>query len=71
MGVYEIEVGVALRRPPRVDEYRKYLVAAESPLAAELVACQWAAATCVMPVSSRLVVAEFGTEADRDGRLAA
>ncbi len=61
MGVYEIWVGLAHRRPPRTDEYRKYLVAADTPLAAELLACQWAAASCVMPVASRLV-----TYADRE-----
>jgi len=57
MGVYEVHVGVALRRPPRMDEIRKYLIAADRPLAAELLACQWAAAGdgVVMPVSSRLV----------------
>ena len=57
MGVYEIHVGVALRRPPRTDEIRKYLITADRPLAAELEACQWAAASpgVVMPVFSRLV----------------
>jgi len=57
MGVYEVHVGVALRRPPRMDEIRKYLIAADRPLVAELLACQWAAASdgVVMPVFSRLV----------------
>ncbi len=59
MGVYEIHVGVALARPPRTDQIRKSLITAESPLAAELLACQWAGASVgvVMPVSSRLVTA--------------
>lgn len=60
MGVYEVHVGVAMSRPPRTDQIRKYLVDADRPLAAELLACQWAGASdgVVMPVFSRLVVAE-------------
>jgi len=60
MGVYEIHVGVALKRPPREDEIRKYLIAADRPINAEILACQWAAASdgVVMPVSSRLVTYE-------------
>ncbi len=64
MGVFEVHVGVALRRPPRTDELRKYLIAADRPLVAELLACQWAAASIgvVMPVSSQLVTS---TEVDQ------
>ncbi len=60
MGVYEIHVGVALQRPPRTDQVRKYLITADRPLAAELLACQWAAASAgvVMPVFSRLVTSQ-------------
>lgn len=58
MGVFEVHVGVALARPPRTDEIRKYLIAADRPIEAELLACQWAAtgAGVVMPVSSRVII---------------
>lgn len=66
MGVYEIEVGVALRRPPRTDEIRKYLIVAERAIEAEILACQWAACTSVMPVFSRLVVCDPECTVDPD-----
>lgn len=47
---YEVEVGVALRRPPRVDEYRKYIVSASGRTQALSVALQMASCTSVMPV---------------------
>lgn len=52
--IYEVIVGVALARPPKVDEYRKTLVVADSAVEAQLIACQIAACTSVMPVSSRI-----------------
>ncbi len=57
--VFEVHVGVSLRRPPRTDEYRKYLIVAgmgERAVDAELLACEWAGASAgvVMPVSSRI-----------------
>lgn len=57
MSVYTIEVGVALRRPPRVDQLRQYRVSACSGREAELTALQWAAGSpgVVMPVSSLVV----------------
>lgn len=58
MGVFEIHVGVALRRPPRTDEVRKYLICADRPIEAEMLACEWASCTSVMPVSSRVVTCE-------------
>jgi len=53
--VYEIVVGVALERPPKVDELRKVLVVANSAVEAELIAQQIAACTSVMPVCSKLI----------------
>lgn len=57
--VFEVVVGVARSRPPRTDEYRKYLIVARTPSEAELHACWWAAASpgVVMPTSSRIVTA--------------
>lgn len=55
--VFEVEVGVALTRPPRTHEYRKYLIVASTRQEAELHACWWAATSpgVVMPTSSRIV----------------
>jgi hypothetical protein len=50
--VWSVTVGVALRRPPVIDEYRHTQVWAETGTEAELIACQVAACTCVMPVFS-------------------
>lgn len=50
MNLYIVVVGVALRRPPRIHEYRKYVVLARNRLEAELLALQWASFTCVMPI---------------------
>jgi hypothetical protein len=49
-----VEVGVALRRPPRTDQYRRYIVEAENGHAAELLACHWAGSApgVVMPTES-------------------
>lgn len=60
--VFEVHVGVALARPPRTDQFRKYLISADRPLEAELLACQWAAAGdgVVMPVCSRIVTSMEG-----------
>lgn len=55
MRIYTYVVGVALARPPKVDEYRKVLVAADSAIEAQILACQIAAGSSVMPVSSELV----------------
>lgn len=53
--MFEVEVGLALRRPPRLDQLRKYLIVARSPIEAELVALWMAGRDCVMPVCSRIV----------------
>lgn len=55
MTVFEVVVGVALARPPRVDEYRKVLVDAGDAVEATLIAAQIVACTSVMPVSTELV----------------
>lgn len=60
MHVYEVIVGVALERPPKVDELRKVLVVANSAVEAELIAQQIAACTSVMPVCSRLIGSSAG-----------
>ncbi len=59
MAVFEVEVGVALGRPPAIDEYRYVLVEADSWTEANLVACQIAATRSVMPVWS-LVLGPVG-----------
>lgn len=64
MPVFTVIVGVALERPPTVQEYRKVLVAAESKYEAELVATQVAACTSVMPVSSQVIDPEFADMLD-------
>jgi len=51
--IFAIEVGVALRRPPTVDEWRRVDVEAASLVEAKLIACQVAACTSVMPVEAR------------------
>jgi hypothetical protein len=53
--IYYVEAGVALERPPTVQEYRKYVVWAPSATEASLTAAQMAACTCVMPVSTEVV----------------
>lgn len=52
MQVWSVTVGVALKRPPTIDEYRHIKVWAEDGVEAELIACQVAACTSVMPVWS-------------------
>lgn len=47
---YTVNVGVALRRPPRIDEYRKYVVRARGRTHALDIALAMAACTSVMPV---------------------
>lgn len=61
--VFEVEVGLAMSRPPHLDEIRKYLIVARSPIEAELVALWMAGRDCVMPVSSRLVTGNDDGEA--------
>lgn len=53
-----VEVAVALSRPPREDEWRKYIVEAPTPNEGEQLAQRMAAASpgVVMPVRSRLVL---------------
>lgn len=55
-----VEVGVALRRPPRTDEFRRYAIEASGGNEAELVACQIAQCTSVMATES--VVVEWGSD---------
>lgn len=50
MSIHTVVVGVALDRPPTVDEYRRYVVEAEDPTEATLIALQMAACTSTMPV---------------------
>lgn len=47
-----VEVGVALVRPPKTDEYRRYAVSAESGEEAELIAQQMAQITSIMATES-------------------
>lgn len=50
--IHYVTVGVALSRPPKVDEWRRYCVVAATRQEAELIAQQIAACTSVMPVES-------------------
>lgn len=50
MTIHYINVGVALQRPPEVHEYRRYAIYGGTHADAELVACQMASCTSVMPV---------------------
>lgn len=50
--IHYVTVGVAMSRPPKVDEYRRYAVVAANQQEAVLVAQQMAACTSVMPVYS-------------------
>jgi hypothetical protein len=52
-------IGVALSRPPQVDEYRKVILTAPNELEAWQTACLMASAGAVMPVSSVLEYVEF------------
>lgn len=63
MSTYGVEVGVALRRPPRHDATIFFTLEAESGQAAELLACQWAAnhPRVVMPVASVVTDWEDGS----------
>lgn len=53
--IFYIHVGVALKRPPAVHEYRRIAVEASGPWEAEKIATQMAACTSVMPVRSLAV----------------
>jgi hypothetical protein len=48
--IFRVAVGVALERPPRIDEFRLVVVDAPDAADARLAASQMAAATSVMPV---------------------
>lgn len=50
--IHTIAVGVALFRPPMIDEFRRYEIEAEDDREAQLIACQMATHSCVMPVWS-------------------
>lgn len=54
MSTFDVEVEVALSRPPRSDATIFFTIEAENGHAAELIACQWAAGhpRVVMPVGS-------------------
>lgn len=67
-----VEVAVALSRPPREDEWRKYVVEAQTPNDGEIMACQMAAVSpgVVMPVRSRLVSWLDSTERVNPGSYA-
>ena len=53
--IYYVHVGVALVRPPTIQEYRRYAVEARSGLQAKETALQMASCTSVMPVWAKLV----------------
>ena len=47
-----VHVGVALSRPPKLDEYRRIVVLAASEIEGRLIACQIAACTSKMVVQA-------------------
>jgi hypothetical protein len=53
--IVTLHVGVALSRPPVIDEYRRITVQADSEREASLIALQIASCTSVMPVSCEVV----------------
>ena len=57
MGIYQVEVDVALERPPKIDRTVKIVVEATDGVDAELLACQMAQArkNVVMAVASRVI----------------
>lgn len=52
--IYTVIVGVALSRPPKIDEYRKVLVEATGKYEAMLIAAQISANTSTMPVYTKI-----------------
>lgn len=56
--IFEVEVGIALVRPPTTQEIRKYVLAAESEWDAVFLAAQWAYSdpNVSMPVYTELVL---------------
>lgn len=58
--VYTVDVAVALARPPRVDQYRRYRILAVDDFEAALVALYWAwnSPGVVMPVGAEVVDVE-------------
>lgn len=50
--IHYVVVGVAMSRPPKTDEYRRYAIYGGTHHDAELVATQMAACTSVMPVET-------------------
>lgn len=50
--IHYVVVGVAMSRPPKTDEYRRYAIYGGTHQEAELVALQMAACTSVMPVET-------------------
>lgn len=58
MSVHEVEVGIALERPPTTQEIRKYMIEAPSEWDALLIAAQWAYCDprVSMPVYTELVL---------------
>ena len=52
--IVAVTVGVALRRPPRLDELRRVLVEADTEVEAELIAVQISSCTAVMAVCSEV-----------------
>lgn len=57
--IFYVHVQVALSRPPRGDEMRRYAVEAADAVEAELVATQMASCTSVMPVWAKVVGDEY------------
>lgn len=57
--VVTVHVGVAHRRPPKVDEWRRTVVEADTEQEARLIACLIACCTSVMPVAAHIVAVEM------------
>lgn len=52
--IYTVIVGVALSRPPKIDEYRKVLVVANGRYEAMLIAAQMSSNTSTMAVYTQI-----------------
>lgn len=48
--IFHVATGVALERPPLIDEFRSVVIAADTEIEALMIALQISSATSVMPV---------------------
>lgn len=68
MKVFGVDVGVALKRPPKTDEYRRVVVAAGDETEASLLATQIAQADDRVVMATESVVTDWPDECSTCGR---